>query len=145
VSSIGSPCYDLAGFIYKILSPLAGKSESFVKNSGHFVQLLKSVNLRSSDALVSFDVVSLFTNVTVDEALEVIRDKLTNDDTLTERSALQVEVIMELLEVCLRTTYFQVDDKFFQQKDGMATGTSLSPVVSNIFMEHFEKLALDSA
>ena len=51
---------------------------------------------------------------------------------------------MELLEVCLRTTYFQVDDKFFQQKDGMAMENSLSPIVSNIFMEHFEKLALDS-
>ncbi|XP_023722356.1 uncharacterized protein LOC111872551 [Cryptotermes secundus] len=52
---------------------------------------------------------------------------------------------MELLEVCLSTTYFQVDDKFFQQKDGMDMGNSLSPIVSNIFMKHFEKLALDSA
>jgi hypothetical protein len=33
---------------------------------------------------------------------------------LAERSLLQVEAIMELLEVCLRTTYFQVDDKFIQ-------------------------------
>jgi hypothetical protein len=64
--------------------------------------------------------------------------------TLAERSALQVEAIMELLEVCLRTTYFQVDDKFFQQKVGMAMGSFLSPTVSSIFMEHFEKLALDS-
>jgi hypothetical protein len=52
---------------------------------------------------------------------------------------------MELLKVCLRTTYFQVDDKFFQQKDGMAMRSSLSPIVSNIFMENFEKLALDLA
>jgi hypothetical protein len=52
---------------------------------------------------------------------------------------------MELLEVCLKTTYFQVDDTFFQQKDGIAMGSSLSPIVSNIFMEHLERLALDSA
>jgi hypothetical protein len=39
----------------------------------------------------------------------------------------------------------QVDDKFFQQKDGMAMGNALSPVVSNIYMEHFEKLALKTA
>jgi hypothetical protein len=56
----------------------------------------------------------VFTYVPIDEALEVIRDKLSNDDTLAERSALQVEAIMELLEVSLRTMYFQVDDKFFQ-------------------------------
>jgi hypothetical protein len=145
VCSIGSPCYALAGFFHKILSPLAGKSESFVKNLGHFVQLLKSANPQSSDTLVSFDVVSLFTNVPVGEALQVIRNTLHNNDTLAERSPLQVEAIMELLDVCLRTTYFQVDDKFFQQKDGMAMGSFLSPIVSNIFMEHFEKLALDSA
>jgi hypothetical protein len=38
-----------------------------------------------------------------------------------------------------------VDDKFSQQKDGMTVGSSLSLTVSNIFMEHFDKLALDSA
>jgi hypothetical protein len=52
---------------------------------------------------------------------------------------------MELLEVCLRITYFQVEDKFFQQKDGMAIGSSLSLIVRNIFMEYFEELAIDSA
>jgi hypothetical protein len=113
--------------------------ESFVKNLGHFVHLLKSVNVQSLDSLVSFDVVSLFTNVPVDKALQVIRNKLHNDDKLAEWPVLQVEAIMELLEVCLRTIYFQVDDKFFQRKGGMAMGSSVSPIVSNICIEHFQK------
>jgi hypothetical protein len=144
VCSVGSPCYSLAGFLHKLLSLLAGKLESFIKNSGHFVQLLKSVNLQSLDNLIGFDVVSLFSNVPVDEALQVIRNKLHNNDTLAERSVLQVEAIMKLLEVCLRTTYLQVDDKFYQEKDGMAVGGSLSLIVSNIYMGHFEQLSLDS-
>jgi hypothetical protein len=37
-----------------------------------------------------------------------------------------------------------VNDKFFQQKDGMTIGISLSSTISNIFMEHFEKLAVGS-
>jgi hypothetical protein len=135
----------LAGFLHKILSPQAGRSNSFVKNSGHFIELLKPVDLQKQDIFASFDVVSLFTNVTVDETLQVIRVRLENDNTLTERSVLKVDAIMELLEVCLRTTYFNVDDGFYQQKAGMAMGSSLSPVVSNIYMEHFEQLALDSA
>jgi hypothetical protein len=105
VSSIGSPCYALAGFIHEILSPLAGKLASFVKNLGHFLQLLKSVNLLSLNILVSYNVVSLFTNVPIDEALQVIRNKLHNDDTLAERSVLQVKAIMELLEVCMLATH----------------------------------------
>jgi hypothetical protein len=145
VSSVGSSSYALAGFLHKILSPLSGKLESFIKSSGDFIQLLKPVNLQSPDTLASFDVVSLFTNVPVDEALQVISKELRNNDTLAEPSVLQAEAIMKLLEACLKTTYFQVDDKFFQQKDGMAMGSFLSPIVCNIYMEHFEKLALDSA
>jgi hypothetical protein len=60
------------------------------------------------------------------------------------RSSLQIEDITELLEVCVRTTYFHVEDRFYQQKSGMATGSSLSPIISNIFMEHLKQLALDS-
>jgi hypothetical protein len=35
---------------------------------------------------------------------------------------------MELLEVCLKTTYFQADDKFFQQKNYMAVGALYHPL-----------------
>jgi hypothetical protein len=145
MSSIGSPCYALADFLHKILIPLAGKWKSSVKNVSHFLQLLKTANLQSLDTLVNFDVVSLFTNVPVSEALQVIKNKLHNDATLAEQSVLQVEAIVELLEVCLRTTYFQVDDKFFQQKNNVAVGSSLSSIVSNMYVKHSEKLALDSA
>jgi hypothetical protein len=55
---------------------------------------------------VSFDVVNLFTNVPVYEALQVIRNRLDNDNILAELS------VMELLDVCLRATYFQGDNGF---------------------------------
>jgi hypothetical protein len=52
---------------------------------------------------------------------------------------------MELSEVCVKTTYFQVEDRFYQQKSGMAMGGYLSPIVSDIFMDYFKELALNSA
>jgi hypothetical protein len=39
------------------------------------------VDLHFQDTLVSFDIVSLFTNVPVDEALEVVKNKINNEDT----------------------------------------------------------------
>jgi hypothetical protein len=42
----------------------------------------------------------------------------------------------------MRTTYFQFEGKFYQQKEGVAVSSSLSPSVSSIFMEYFEKMAL---
>jgi hypothetical protein len=38
-----------------------------------------------------------------------------------------------------------MDEKFFRQREAMAVGSSLSPIVSNIYMEHFEKMVLGSA
>jgi hypothetical protein len=70
---------------------------------------------------------------------------LHDDNTSAEWSLLEIKAIMELLEVYLIITYFQVEDKFFQQRDGIAVGGSLLPIVSSIFMEYFEKLAFDTA
>jgi hypothetical protein len=58
VSSIGSPCYALGGFLQKILNPLAGHTESFARNSQHFAEILDKFKVQRTDILVSFDVVS---------------------------------------------------------------------------------------
>jgi hypothetical protein len=51
---------------------------------------------------------------------------------------------MKLLDICLTTMQFQFEDKFYQKNEGKAMGKSLFPVVSNIFMEHFEEITLDN-
>jgi hypothetical protein len=94
--------------------------------------LLKSVNLQSLDTLISFDNVSLYTNVPADEVLQFIYNKLHNNDTLAERSALQAKAITDLYEVCLRTTHFQVDDKFFKQKWHGYGGLSITNRYQNL-------------
>jgi hypothetical protein len=38
----------------------------------------------------------------------------------------------------------QFDGKFCQQKEGLAVGKSLSPMLSDMFTEHFEEIALDT-
>jgi hypothetical protein len=61
-------------------------------------------NLQSLNTLISF-YVSLFTDVPVYEALQVIANKLRSDDALADRLGPQVVAIMELVEFSLRTTY----------------------------------------
>jgi hypothetical protein len=113
-----------------------------VQNSEHFIKLIQEMHLQNEDYLVSFDI-GLFTSipvpVAVEEVLQVIRNRLNIDPSFPECSPLQVE------DICLTTTYFHFEDKFYQQKEGMAVGNLLSLVFSNIFMEHFKEIALDTA
>ena len=52
---------------------------------------------------------------------------------------------MALFRHVLTSTYFSYDGKFYEQTDGVAMGSPLSPVIANFFMEDFEKKALEQA
>ena len=65
-----------------------------------------------------------------------------SDTTLDERTNLTPEEVTMLLEVCLKTTYFVYQHKYYEQTDSAAMGSPVSPVVANIFMEHVEEEAL---
>ena len=69
VSNIGASTYQLSKQLSGFLNPLTGKSAHHVKNSFHFIEILKSLKIKPDDLMVSFDVVSLFTKVPVEESL----------------------------------------------------------------------------
>ena len=93
VSFINSPLYNLSKFLCKLLSPLVGNTEFTVKNSYEFVQFLNSIVLKKNECMVSFDVVSLFTNIAVELAKKVTFDLLNEDDTLSNRTDLTMDDI----------------------------------------------------
>ena len=107
--------------------PLAGNIPHSVKNSSAFVEGVSVMELEAQDCLVSFDVTNLFTQVPVDEALKVLEERLSADDTLMERTSIPVSQLTELIEICLRTTFFQFQDTFCEQLDGAATGPPPPP------------------
>ena len=50
-----------------------------------------------------------------------------------------------LLEFCITSTYFSFQGKYYEQVEGAAMGSPLSPIVANIYMETFEVEAIRSA
>jgi hypothetical protein len=72
-STIGSPTYELEKHVAKILGPLVGSTESYIKYSNEFVNLIKEEKVEPGDMLISFDVVSPFTKNLLNEAIQVIK------------------------------------------------------------------------
>ena len=81
----------------------------------------------------------------MDPALNIIKDLLEKDEKLNDRTVLSVQNIIELLGFCLHNTYFSFQNKFYEQVEGAAMGLLVSPIVANLYIEHFERKALRSA
>lgn len=45
----------------------------------------------------------------------------------------------QLLELCTKNVHFSFEDKIYKQKDGVAMGSPLGPVLANIFMVQLER------
>ena len=94
---------------------------------------------------MSFDVKNLFTQVPVEAAFTVVKDMLYKDPTVSDRTSIPVPQLVELTSLCLRSTYFQLGEKFYEQTDGAAMCSPLSPVIVNLYLESLEETAIRSA
>ncbi|XP_071440274.1 uncharacterized protein [Hetaerina americana] len=118
VSQIDGPTYRLSKYLAQSLQPYVGQTSSFVRDSTHFIEILKKITISPNDILVSFDVASLFTNVPIQESVDIIKE-LTKSGIPEDHP--------QLIEYCLRNSYFLWSGSFFEQREGAAMGSPLSP------------------
>nr|CAB3263310.1 uncharacterized protein LOC108950552 [Phallusia mammillata] len=87
VSFVGTPTYNLAKYLAKVISPLVGNTEWTVSNSSKFVQEIAQLPpLSNEELMVSYDVVSLFTSVPVELAMDIASSRILNDYSLKDRT-----------------------------------------------------------
>ena len=59
------------------------------------------------------------------------------DETLEDKTILTLERFVELLGVCLKSTYFGYNGIFYQKKHGAAMGSPVSAIFANLYLEFF--------
>ena len=135
----------MAKELAKILKPLDGKSPHHINSTKDFVEQAKHITLAPGECLSSYDVSALFISVLLDPAITITKDLLVKDHTLKERTIMEVDDIILLLEFCLKNTYFSFQDQFYGQVEGTAMGSPVSPFVANLYIEYLEQIALSTA
>jgi len=92
--------------------------------------------------MVSFDVVSLFTNVSIQLALDIAKQRLQSDTELSQRTSLSTTNLIKGLRIFVDSTNFTFRGKHYKQVFGTAMGSSVSSVEANFAMENIETRTL---
>ena len=96
MSSCGLVTYGVAKELAKILKPLVGKSPHHINSTQDFVEQVRHITLAPGECLSSYDVSAIFTSVSIDPALNIIKDLLQKDPTLKDRTVMGVNDIILL-------------------------------------------------
>ena len=75
VSNCGTASYKLAKYLAKLLSPLS-KSQYTVQSTKEFINHIKKQKVPSNYKMTSFDVISLFTNVSIEATIDIILKRI---------------------------------------------------------------------
>ena len=85
--------------------------------------------------LSCLDIDSLFTNIPLDETIDICVDNLYNDNE--NCTSCQFD-FRNLLNIATKESFFTFNNKYYKQVDGAAIGSPLGQALANIFMYNFE-------
>ena len=134
LSAIGTPTYKLAKFLVPILEPLT-TNEYTIKDSFTFAEELQSFD--SKLVMASFDIESLFINISLQETIDLYVENLFQDRTHVDN--LSKGSFRELLTRTMSESLILFDHQFFKQHDEVAMGSPLGPTLPMFFFVIMKK------
>ena len=84
--------------------------------------------------MVSYDVKVLFASVSVNSAISIVKSKLLQGPLLPQETSISIQQISTLLEFCFKYTYFLLQGRYFEQINGVAIGSPISSLITNLFL-----------
>lgn len=131
VSYIGSALYKLSAFLGRIIRNSI-VSPFNVANSYIFQELIMEERIPDDYEMISMDVVSLFTCLPQDFLLECIHERWEN---ISRHTAIDKELFVKAVSVCLNHSYFVYQGRYFSQKSGTPMGAPISTAICDLAME----------
>ena len=134
-SAIRTPTYKLAKYLVLKLASIT-TNEFSVKDSFCFAG--ERVNQNSNFFTGSLDVDSLFTNISLEETINICCDTLFKETDIYE--GYSKSEFKTLLSLASKESYFFFNEVLHKQKDGVAVGSPLGPTLANAFLSHYEEI-----
>ena len=135
-----STCYyNVDSYLTELLNPLT-QNEFIIRDSFDAADKIKSIPADVFDdgyIFASFDVESLFTDLSLQQTINRILDRVHNNKLITTQ--LKKRTLEKLIKETCGKTAFSANKKFYQQIYGASVDSSLDPLLVNIIMTEMEK------
>ena len=134
LSAIRTCAYSLAKFFVPVLKELTINTYT-IKDSFTFAEEVAEQN--AGFYMVSFDVESLFTNIPLDETINICVDRLYANKKKVR--GLLKRQFKELLTLATKSSCFLFNGIYYSKVDGVAMGSPLGPTLANLFLAYHEE------
>lgn len=142
VSACGSPGFRLAKLITDILSDVFNEKGFHIKDSFELIDSIKDLSILDEEIMISFDVSSMFTSIPIDHMIHLIK---TRQNLIYSRYKVNFKLLNEILVFLLvDCAVFTWNGDAFKQRDSLAMGSPLSPILARILMTHLISTTLPS-
>ena len=135
ISANGCPTERISAFVDENIKGAVPDLKSHIKDTTDFIHKIENLNIPNNAILVTFDVVSLYTNIPNDEGIKAVAKSLRKYPP----PHTEPRVILQLLKEVLFKNNFEFNGKHYLQIGGTAMGTKLAPSYANIFMGNLEE------
>ncbi|KAK6762864.1 hypothetical protein RB195_023533 [Necator americanus] len=112
-------------------------------SSSNFLKHLRSTSFERECVVETFEVTSLYTNVSNDVAMQAVHELLTQRQASLNMYGLSIRQIMTLINECLNCSIFRWSGQYYRQLRGLAMGQRLAPTLAIVFMAKIEKPIID--
>ena len=136
VSMIRTPEYELAKYLDSLIKPSI-PDKFMLYSTDNFLEKLNKFDVQPGDYSISFDVVSLFTNVPLNETIQIISDRIYSKKSKFTPPFKQ-EAFVELMKIARGGMFLHLDF-LYQQDDGVSMGNPLAPTMANFFLGYLEE------
>ena len=140
MSGNNHPTEKLSEYVDFHLKPHIPKIDSYLKDTAHFLETIKDLELPPNAKLVTFDVTSLYTNIKHEDGIAAIYDFM--KEHTDERTA---AMLRDMTATILENNLFEFKSTLYKQVSGTAMGSKFAPNYANIRMNQFEQEHLKNA
>ena len=98
------------------------KNNHIIVNNIDFINRVNDIKLQPSYKLASFDIVNLYTNIPVNQTLDILNDNLHDTNKLDTQL---IKELITILRLILQQNYFTFNGNYYIQTDGLAMGCLL--------------------